>query len=61
MQTGLPTGTYSELITCSDVTVEADGTAMITIINEEEPVFAICQGCSCDDAPIVTATQGTGS
>ncbi|KAA0192642.1 hypothetical protein HAZT_HAZT001198 [Hyalella azteca] len=60
LQTGMPAGTYSELVTCADVTVNGDGTAQITITNEEEPIFAICQGCSCDDAPIVTATQGPG-
>jgi alpha-amylase len=58
MQTGLPAGTYSELVTCSEVTVAADGTALVTITNEEEPIFAICQGCDCGDAPIVTATGG---
>ena len=60
MQTGVPSGTYQELVTCADVTVGADGTAMITITNEEEPIFAICQGCVCDDAPTVTATHGPG-
>ena len=61
MQTGMPAGTYEELITCAQITVGADGSASISITNEEEPVFAICQGCTCDDAPTVTATQGPGT
>ncbi|KAL7644676.1 UNVERIFIED_CONTAM: hypothetical protein RMT77_004217 [Armadillidium vulgare] len=58
-QTGLPAGTYEELISCKSVTVEADGTALVEIDNEDEPVFAICQGCSCEDAAVVTATPET--
>lgn len=56
LQTGLPAGTYSELVTCASVTVGADGNAMVSITNEEEPIFAICQDCTCDEAAIVTAT-----
>ena len=47
-------------MTCHSVTVGGDGNAHISITDESEPVFAICQGCSCDDAPIVTATPNPG-
>ncbi|XP_069188090.1 alpha-amylase [Procambarus clarkii] len=47
LQTGMPAGTYCELISsCANtVTVNGDGTAQITINNSEEPMFAICAGC----------------
>ena len=60
LQTGMPAGTYKDIITCNDVTVNADGSANVFIPNQDEPVFAICQGCTCDDAPVVTATPGPG-
>ena len=57
----MPAGTYEELITCAQITVGADGSASVSITNEEEPVFAICQGCTCGEAPIVTATDNCSS
>ncbi|KAK7067087.1 hypothetical protein SK128_022546 [Halocaridina rubra] len=47
LQTGMPPGTYCELISrcANQVTVNADGTAMVSIHNDQEPVFAICVGC----------------
>nr|AWU67110.1 putative alpha-amylase [Crangon crangon] len=57
-QSGMPAGTYEDIISCQSVTVKGDGTVQVSITNEEEPVFAICQGCDCSDIPIVTATPG---
>lgn len=57
-QTGLPAGTYEDVVSCQQVTVAADGTAQISITNEDEPVMAICVGCDCSAPPIVTATPG---
>ncbi|KAK3852672.1 hypothetical protein Pcinc_040753 [Petrolisthes cinctipes] len=55
-QTGMPAGTYEEVVSCQSVTVNGDGTALVSITNEEEPVFAICEGCDCSEPPTVTAT-----
>ncbi|KAK8405762.1 hypothetical protein O3P69_001926 [Scylla paramamosain] len=55
-QTGMPAGTYQDVVSCQSVTVGGDGTAHVSITNEEEPVFAICQGCDCTEPPVVTAT-----
>ncbi|KAK8732749.1 hypothetical protein OTU49_006906 [Cherax quadricarinatus] len=55
-QTGMPAGTYEDVVSCQSVTVQSDGTVQVTITNEEEPVFAICVGCDCSEPPIVTAT-----
>ncbi|XP_064105510.1 alpha-amylase-like [Macrobrachium nipponense] len=55
LQTGMPAGTYCELIShcANQVTVNGDGTAMISIHNEQEPVFAICVGCGDGPSPTV--------
>ncbi|XP_050739705.1 alpha-amylase-like [Eriocheir sinensis] len=63
LQTGLPAGTYCELISgCSQmVTVNGDGTAQITINNSEDPIFAICVGCDGSGPtidPSLTTTPG---
>ncbi|CAG0887414.1 unnamed protein product [Darwinula stevensoni] len=52
-QTGMPEGTYCNVIDgCeTEVTVESDGTARIQITNPEEPILAICQGCTGDGFP----------
>ncbi|CAL4138325.1 unnamed protein product, partial [Meganyctiphanes norvegica] len=57
-QTGMPAGTYEDVVSCQQVTVGADGTAQISITNEDEPVMAICVGCDCSAPPVVTATPG---
>ncbi|XP_047486576.1 alpha-amylase-like [Penaeus chinensis] len=57
-QTGMPAGTYQDVVSCQDVTVNGDGSVHISITNEEEPVFAICVGCDCSEPPVVTATPG---
>ncbi|KAK7085956.1 hypothetical protein SK128_005871 [Halocaridina rubra] len=58
LQTGMPAGAYEDIVSCQTVNVNADGTALISISNEEEPVLAICQGCTCEEPPVVTATPG---
>jgi len=45
LQTGLPSGTYQDIINGGTVTVNGDGTAQISINNGEDPMFAICVGC----------------
>lgn len=59
-QTGMPAGTYQDVVSCQEVTVNGDGSVHISITNEEEPVFAICVGCDCSEPPVVTATPGPG-
>merc|ERR1712168_3508 len=46
LQTGLPAGSYEEMINGGTVTVNGDGTAQISIHNGDDPMFAICAGCS---------------
>lgn len=57
----MPAGTYEDVISCQSVTVGSDGMAQISITNEEEPVFAICEGCDCSEPPVVTATPEPGT
>ncbi|KAF0291644.1 Alpha-amylase 1 [Amphibalanus amphitrite] len=47
LQTGLPAGSYCNLIDdcATTVQVNGDGTADINIDNDEEPILAICVGC----------------
>lgn len=56
----MPAGTYQDVVSCQEVTVNGDGSVHISITNEEEPVFAICVGCDCSEPPVVTATPGPG-
>ncbi|KAK4293347.1 hypothetical protein Pmani_033953 [Petrolisthes manimaculis] len=63
LQTGMPAGSYCELISgCANmVTVNGDGTAQISIHNYEEPVFAICVACDGTGPtidPSLTTTPG---
>jgi len=53
LQTGLPAGSYCNIIdNCTtNVHVAADGTAQITINNYDEPMVAICVGCTSDGGP----------
>jgi len=48
LQTGLPAGTYCNLIDdcASSITVGGDGKANIKINNYEEPILAVCTDCS---------------
>ncbi|XP_064112999.1 alpha-amylase-like isoform X2 [Macrobrachium nipponense] len=45
--TRMPPGDYEDIVSCRPVTVRSDGTVQISVASEEEPVFAICQGCVC--------------
>ncbi|XP_037799098.1 alpha-amylase-like [Penaeus monodon] len=60
LQTGMPAGTYCELISgcANQVTVNGDGTAQISINNSDEPIFAICVGCD-GNGPTVDPNQPT--
>ncbi|ROT61945.1 amylase [Penaeus vannamei] len=60
LQTGMPAGTYCELISgcANQVTVNGDGTAQISIHNSDEPIFAICVGCD-GNGPTVDPNQPT--
>nr|QJE50400.1 alpha amylase-related protein [Diaphanosoma celebensis] len=66
LQTGMPAGTYCNIIDdcASSVTVGSDGRAQISISNYEEPILAICVGCSADGWPTAgpgaTTTPGSG-
>jgi alpha-amylase len=55
LQTGLPAGSYCNIIDncATNVNVGADGTAQITINNYEEPILAICVGCTADSGPTI--------
>jgi len=49
----MPAGTYCNIIDncATSVNVGADGKAQIKIDNYEEPILAICVGCSADNVP----------
>lgn len=57
---GLPAGTYCNIVDncATNVNVGADGKARIQINNYEEPILAICVGCTADGGP--TPSPGTG-
>ena len=50
LMTGMPAGTYCNIMDgcATQVRVNSDGTAKIQISNSEEPILAICQGCTGD-------------
>ena len=58
---GLPAGTYCNIIdSCAtNINVGADGNARIQINNYEEPIVAICVGCTADSGP--TSPPCTGN
>ncbi|CAG0902207.1 unnamed protein product [Darwinula stevensoni] len=62
-QTGMPAGTYCNIIDgcASQVTVNGDGNAQIRITNADEPILAICQGCDGDTWPTPDPTATTQS
>lgn len=51
----MPGGEYCNIIDgcATKVKVNSDGTASITINNYEEPILAICVGCSADPIPTI--------
>ncbi|XP_032776971.2 alpha-amylase [Daphnia magna] len=61
LSTGLPAGTYCNIIdSCAtNINVGSDGKARIQINNYEEPIVAICVGCTADSGP--TSAPCTGS
>lgn len=66
LTTGLPAGSYCNIIDncATTVTVGADSRAQIKINNYEEPILAICVGCSSDSWPTpgpgLTTTPSSG-
>ncbi|CAG0879313.1 unnamed protein product [Darwinula stevensoni] len=61
LQTGMPAGTYCNIIDdcATQVTVNGDGTAQIVITNSEDPILAICQGCNGETFPTPDPTATT--
>ncbi|XP_065557068.1 alpha-amylase 1-like [Artemia franciscana] len=59
MQTGMPAGSYCEIISgcATQITVGSDGNALIEI-NTDESIIAFCQGCNGDGPGVITRTPG---